>query len=285
MTRCPRRVLPELLLRFRAPPAARGASRSADPHRLGNGPVNSTICPQLTHFHRSCLPCPPGRYCLSGASSSDGSGPCPPGSSSGGGATSPAACQPCECVARARGVLCSGRCLTTCSALSASMLSTVKECQEEAGSSLLPIIMGFSASGMAIVGKCSAALIIRQKRFHLRLPLQLAFLCIAESRSGAKLLPRLLPIPPTSPLSCTSPTKRSPHGPSTPPADTDNARQPSRAWCWPSTRLCSLRCIAKPALSAQHPTPAQRLPRKAFTVPRALYLRMSLSFTKELRRR
>ncbi len=119
-----------------------------------------TPCTRALSIVCSCSPCPPGRYCLSGAASKDGSGSCPQGTYSNGGATSPSTCQPCECVNSRPSACVFWRellPLTPHSSLSASLLSTIKECQEAAGTSLLPLIMGFSASGMAIVGECSLA--------------------------------------------------------------------------------------------------------------------------------
>jgi hypothetical protein len=97
--------------------------------------------------------------------------------------------------------------------------------------------MGFSASGMAIVGECCTALGVWLKQNNAALPpQQFSTLFIAASGSGAKLRPLLQPIP-LLPLTPTNRIKLSPRGTFTTPVVT--APLPSLAPSSPSTRLYS----------------------------------------------
>ena len=51
-----------------------------------------------------------------------------------------------------------------CSGISASLVSNIKECQASAAVSLIPVIIGLSSAGMAMIGKCSVAMVTALKR-------------------------------------------------------------------------------------------------------------------------
>ncbi len=282
--RCLRLVPPERLLLFRAPPAARGTSCPAI------SPVHHTHCPQFTPLFAAAHRVP--QVATASAVPRRVTDPAlvP---------TAPirvAALHPPRRVSHASENAIffyyyyssyPRLCLTVCSTLSASLLSTVRECQEGAGASLLPIIMGFSASGMAIVGKCPAALFILQKQNNTALlSPQFSFLFIVTSRSGARPRPpsRLTPCKPLIHTIHTIPTKPNLPGRCTLPVDTVRARLPSPALCSPSTRPCSRRRPAPPAFSAATLTPGPVF-QKGFTGHPMRPLRRSRSFTKAPRRR